>query len=81
MMVAQAHQGEAHRAQHGERLGGVVAPANERLHQVVLLRQEILGFPEVPARLAEIVIGRTHAAMILRRAPRATLGDMLGLVE
>lgn len=71
MMVAQADEGETHRAQHGERLGGVLAAADERLHQVALLRQEVLGFPEVPARLAEIVVERTHAGMILRQAPRA----------
>lgn len=77
-MVAEPYQGEAHRAEHGERLGGVIAPANEHLHQVALLRQEILGFAEVPARLVEIVTWNTHAAMILLRAPRATLGDRLG---
>jgi hypothetical protein len=56
MMVAQAHQREAHGVQHGERLGGVVTPADERLHQVALLRQKVLGFTEVPARLPEIVM-------------------------
>jgi hypothetical protein len=81
VMVAEAHQGEAHRAQHGERLGGVVAPTDERLHQVALLRQKVLGFTEVPARLPEIVMRWTHAGMIARWAPRATLGDVFGVVE
>jgi hypothetical protein len=81
MMVAEAHQGEAHRAQHGERLGGVVAAADERLHQVALLRQKVFGFTEVPARLPEIVMWWTHAGMIAGWAPRATLGEVFGLPE